>query len=147
MHVCPTGQAGLILIHSLISIAGKMENTWLNMVGFPKPNKQISKETPQPPSWYNNKQVLWCPHPGPRRSLRMGSQTSPAHTTLNTTILAHLPAPKPSMPPSCAALNLKQLTWLPGPSTVKSPRNPTWWTGNSGAICIHALHMVNECPP
>lgn len=31
MHVCPTGHAGLILIHSLMSVAGKMENrgyTW-----------------------------------------------------------------------------------------------------------------------
>lgn len=51
MHVCPTGHAGLILIHSLISVAGKTENMWLHMAGFPKRNKQNSKETPRPPSW------------------------------------------------------------------------------------------------
>lgn len=88
MHVCPTGHVGLILKHSLISTAGKMENMWLNTVGFPKPNKLIAKETPHPPSLQNYKQVPWCPHPGPRCALPAGSQVSPAHTALNTTALA-----------------------------------------------------------
>lgn len=32
MHVCPIGHAALILIHSLISMEGKTEKMWLDVV-------------------------------------------------------------------------------------------------------------------